>query len=83
MVSLRRQQTPIDGPRGFWIALAIVLFYLIARPHVGTVWYVNAHGAQLAPALVAVPMPTNPFDNAPSPALTDIVTPVPLLRPPI
>ena len=30
------------GPRGFWIALAIVLFYLIARPHVGTVWYVNA-----------------------------------------
>ena len=28
------------GPRGFWIALAILLFYLIARPHVGTVWYV-------------------------------------------
>lgn len=28
------------GPRGFWIALAIVLFYLIARPHIGTVWYV-------------------------------------------
>ncbi len=29
------------GPRGFWIALAIVLFYLIARPHVGTVWRVT------------------------------------------
>jgi hypothetical protein len=28
------------GPRGFWIALAIVLAYLIARPHVGTVWYI-------------------------------------------
>lgn len=28
------------GPRGYWIVLAIVLFYLIARPHVGTVWYV-------------------------------------------
>jgi hypothetical protein len=27
------------GPRGFWIALAIVLFYLIARPHIGTLWY--------------------------------------------
>jgi hypothetical protein len=26
------------GPRGFWIALAIVLFYLIARPHVGSLW---------------------------------------------
>jgi hypothetical protein len=26
------------GPRSFWIALAIVLFYLIARPHVGTVY---------------------------------------------
>jgi hypothetical protein len=30
------------GPRGFWIALAIVLFYLIARPHIGRVWYVKA-----------------------------------------
>ena len=29
------------GPRGFWIALVIVLFYLIARPHVGTVWYMQ------------------------------------------
>jgi hypothetical protein len=29
------------GPRGFWIALAIVLFYLIARPHLGTAWYVT------------------------------------------
>lgn len=29
------------GPRGFWIALAIILFYLIARPHVGTVWRVT------------------------------------------
>ncbi len=29
------------GPRGFWIALGIVLFYLIARPHVGTVWHLT------------------------------------------
>ena|SRR5580692_8637603 len=29
------------GPRGFWISLVIVLFYLIARPHVGTGWYVK------------------------------------------
>ncbi|MFY9738967.1 MAG: hypothetical protein WAK11_07910 [Candidatus Cybelea sp.] len=29
------------GPRGFWIALAIVLFYLIALPRIGTVWYVT------------------------------------------
>jgi hypothetical protein len=27
------------SPRGFWIALAVVVFYFIARPHVGTVWY--------------------------------------------
>jgi hypothetical protein len=26
------------GRRGFWLALAIVLFYLIARPHAGSVW---------------------------------------------
>ena len=29
------------GPRGFWTALAIVLLYLIARPHVGKVWYIT------------------------------------------
>ncbi len=29
------------GPRGFWIALAIALFYLIARPHIGTVWHLT------------------------------------------
>lgn len=34
------------GPRGFWIAFAIVLFYLIARPHIGHVWYVNADQAK-------------------------------------
>lgn len=26
------------GPKGFWIALAIVLFYLVSRPHIGTIW---------------------------------------------
>lgn len=26
------------GRRGFWLALAIVLLYLIARPHAGSVW---------------------------------------------
>src|SRR5579862_3488023 len=30
------------GPLGFWIALAIALFYLIARPHVGRAWHVVA-----------------------------------------
>jgi len=35
------------GPKGFWIALAIVLLYLIARPRLSTVWYVNADGARL------------------------------------
>lgn len=37
------------GPRGFWIALAIVLFYLIARPHIGTVWYVKEDGVEVGP----------------------------------
>jgi|GEM_PF-6317096 hypothetical protein len=37
------------GPRGFWIALAIVLFYLIARPHIGTVWYVKEDGVEAGP----------------------------------
>jgi hypothetical protein len=33
------------GPRvGFWITLALVLFYLIARPHVGTVWHLRTDG---------------------------------------
>ena len=27
------------GPRGFWIAFAIVLFCIITRPRLGTVWY--------------------------------------------
>jgi hypothetical protein len=60
------------GPRGFWIALAIVLFYVIARPHVGTVWSVNADGAQ-PPIIPAVPSdtatPSNPFlvDATPTP----------------
>ena len=30
------------GPTGFWIAFAIVLLYLIAHPHVGKKWYINA-----------------------------------------
>jgi hypothetical protein len=27
--------------RAFWITLAIILFYLIARPRIGTVWRVT------------------------------------------
>jgi|ERR1700729_1947207 len=68
------------GPRGLWIALAIVLFYLIARPRIGTVWYVNADGAQPPPAAVASPIPTNIFDNTPESAPTNVVTPIPMLR---
>jgi hypothetical protein len=57
------------GPRGFWIALSIVLFYLIARPRIGTVWYVNSDGA-VNPLLA--PSPTNWFDASP---------PAPTVRP--
>lgn len=35
--------------RAFWITLTIVLFYLIARPRIGTVWYVDADSAETAP----------------------------------
>jgi hypothetical protein len=35
------------GPRGFWITLAIVLFYLITRPHVGTVWHLETDSQRL------------------------------------
>lgn len=38
------------GPRGFWIALAIVLLYLIARPRIGTVWYVTIPPDQPVPS---------------------------------
>jgi hypothetical protein len=73
------------GPRGFWVALAIVLFYLIARPHVGTVWYVNAESAtrnnyegessELLDAIKGVsPSPS------PSPSLSAKPVPVPPTR---
>jgi hypothetical protein len=49
------------GPRGFWIALAIVLaivlFYLIARPHVAKVWHVVSDA-------VAVGTPTTRFPDS-------------------
>jgi hypothetical protein len=55
------------GPRGFWIALAIVLFYLIARPHIATVWYVTANPTptpgptcQAPPAFGCVPPTPSP-----------------------
>jgi hypothetical protein len=38
------------GPKGFWIALAIVMFYLITRPHVGTVWYIAVPPPQPLPS---------------------------------
>jgi hypothetical protein len=37
------RKRPFMGPRGFWIALAIVLCYLIARPHVGIVWRIHSY----------------------------------------
>jgi hypothetical protein len=68
------------GPRGFWIALAIVLFHLIARPHVGTVWYVSADSA-LSPTARPTVNPSDPFgaETAPTlpPGLTPIVAPSP------
>jgi hypothetical protein len=51
------------GPRGFWIALAIVLFYLIARPHIGTVWHVVLPAPQSLPSDIpsgAVPLTPPP-----------------------
>lgn len=58
------------GPRGFWIALAIVLFYLIARPHVGTVWYVTAPSP---PSWLATNSPPPGFipDTPPARAFTE------------
>ncbi len=54
--------------RGYWIALAIVLFYLIARPHVGTVWYVAvptlALGTLPTGATPITPPPTSFADKA-------------------
>jgi len=59
------------GPRGFWVALAIVLFYLVARPHVGTVWYIQTDDAKPQPivsnwATDVRPAPTNPFLSTPT-----------------
>lgn len=39
------------GPRGFWIALEIVLLYLIARPPIGTVSYATIPPAALPSGL--------------------------------
>lgn len=58
------------GPRGFWIALAIVLFYLIARPRIGTVWYVATpppaplpSGAKPLPGFVPYTPPPRAFTD--------------------
>ena len=57
--------------RAFWITLTIILFYLIARPRIGTVWYVNADNAELSSSALqgSTPAhvdPANPF-GGPSP----------------
>jgi|ERR1700677_4173479 len=51
--------------RGFWVALAIILFYLIARPHIATVWDLRVkEGVLLAP-------PTcGPHSETPPPGIT-------------
>jgi hypothetical protein len=71
------------GPRGFWVALAVVLFYLIARPHVGTVWYVNAdsvtHNDYEGSALLDSIKGVSPSPS-PSPSLLGKPVPVPPTR---
>jgi len=44
------------GPRGFWIAVAIVLFYLIAKPHIGKAWHLISDA-------VAVGVPAKRFSD--------------------
>ena len=56
------------GPRGFWIALAIVLFYLIARPHVGTVWFIQTDRLEPIPRVnpgtsLGDMAPANPYNG--------------------
>jgi hypothetical protein len=72
------------GSRGFWVALAIVLFYLIARPRIGTIWYVNVDAAEpVMPSNAATP--ANPFMEGytPPPQANPLLndTPAPSLRP--
>lgn len=58
------------GPRGFWIALAVVLLYLIARPHIGTVWHMEQDPSPygtLPPGLTPVTPP--PGFGSPVPAV--------------
>jgi hypothetical protein len=45
--------------RSFWIVLAIILFYLIARPHIGQVWHIDASAATKTTG--PSPLPDNPF----------------------
>jgi hypothetical protein len=53
------------GPRGFWIALAIVLFYLIARPHISTVWYIKEDRPLPTPS-VSLPPGLTPINEVPA-----------------
>jgi hypothetical protein len=53
--------------RAFWITLAIILFYLIARPRIGTVWYVNLPPDQ--------PLPSGATLTAPSPEWKTVTSP--------
>jgi hypothetical protein len=71
------------GPRAYWIALAIVLFYVIARPHIGTVWYVNADYAGPTDVASASPTPANPLIQyaTPSSRLLSDETPTPTAAP--
>jgi hypothetical protein len=51
----------------FLLAIVLALAYLIARPHLATVWYVNAAVAQPAPDYTL--NPNDPFaPHTPSPA---------------
>lgn len=53
--------------RAFWIVLAIVVFYLIARPRIGTLWYVNTAYAQPTPASLSTIL-ANASEGSPSPS---------------
>jgi len=47
------------GRRGFLIVLAIVLLYLIARPHVATFWHVAANPTASPVPVCCAPLPVS------------------------
>jgi hypothetical protein len=69
------------GPRGYCVALAIVLFYVNARPHIGRTWYVNADYAGPMDVASSSPAPANPLITYATPT-GETPTPPPTEVPP-